>query len=90
MNKTIPFKKAVDHPYFGLVCFVALCFVLPRYGAAATMLGCAVVLTVCVSVNPGRFRSRSGSLTAAVSLVVAMWAAAAVLAWLSLTGWLTP
>ncbi len=90
MNTTIPFKKAVDHPYFGLVCFVALCFVLPRYGAVAMMTGCALVLTVCVSVNPGPFRSRSGSLTAAVSLVVAMWAAAAVLAWLSLTGWLTP
>jgi len=84
MNMTLPLKKAVDHPYFGLVCFIALCFVLPRYGLAATMLGCALVLTACVSVNSDRFRSRSGSLTAALCLVAAIWTAAAVLVWLSL------
>ncbi|MCC6884434.1 MAG: hypothetical protein WBE58_15155 [Verrucomicrobiales bacterium] len=89
MNKTLPLKKIVDHPYFGLVCFVAVCFVLPRYGLAATMLGCALVLTACVSGNSARFRSRSGSLTAAAFLVVVMWLATAILAWLTKMGCLT-
>lgn len=86
MNTTL--RKMVDHPYFSLGCFVAVCVVLPQHGAMAIMTGCATVLSACVTANPERFRSRSGSLTAAVCLVIAMWVAAAFLAVLSLTGWL--
>ncbi len=84
MNTTL--KKLVDHPNFSLLSFVAICVFLPRLGTAAMMIGCAMVLSACVSANPQQFRSRSGSLTAAVGLVTAIWLAAAVLAVLSLTG----
>jgi hypothetical protein len=47
------------------------------------MLGCALVLSACVGAHPDRFRSRSGSLTAAVCLLTAVWAAAAVFAVMS-------
>lgn len=50
------------------------------------MIGCALVLAAYLAANPDSFRSRSGSLTAAVWLVTAMWMAAVVLVWLSLTG----
>jgi uncharacterized BrkB/YihY/UPF0761 family membrane protein len=80
------FKKLVDNPNFSLLSFIAICVILPRFGAAAMMLGCATVLSACVSANPEQFRSRSGSLTAAVGLVAAIWVAAAVLAALSLAG----
>ena len=86
MKTTITLKKTVAHPYFSLACVVAVLFVLPRYGGIATMVGCATVLSAYVSTFPDRFRSRSGSLTPAVCLVTAMWAAAAVIAVLSLTG----
>lgn len=86
MKKPLPFKDVVDHPFFGLACFVAILFILPRYGAAPMMIGCALVLAAYVAVNPDRFRSRSGSLTAAVWLVTVMWLAATVLLWLSLMG----
>lgn len=84
MNTTL--KKLVDHPNFSLLSFVAICVLLPRFGAAAMMLGSATVLSACVSANPDQFRSRNGSLTAAVGLVAAIWVAAAVLVVLSLTG----
>jgi len=84
MNTTL--KKLVDHPYFSLVCFLAICVFLPRLGATAMMIGSALVLSVCVSANPEHFRSRSGSLTPAVGLVTAIWVAAVVMAVLSLTG----
>jgi hypothetical protein len=87
MNNTITLKKVVNHPLFGLVCFVALYFILPRYGAVA-MIGCAAVLSACVAANPERFRSRSGSLTTAVCFLTAMWVAAAVFSVLSWIGWL--
>lgn len=86
MNKPLPFKNVVEHPFLGFACFVAILFVLPRYGLAAMMLGCSLVLAAYVAVNPDRFRSRSGSLTAAVCLVTAMWMAATVLIWRSLMG----
>lgn len=86
MNKPLPFKKVVEHPFFGLACFVAILFVLPRYGPAAMMIGCAVVLAAYVAVNPDRFRTRSSSLTAAVCLVTVMWMAAMLLLWQSLMG----
>jgi hypothetical protein len=86
MNKPLPFKKVVEHPFFGLACFVAILFVLPHYGLEAMMIGSALVLAAYLAVNPDRFRSRSGSLTAAVCLVTVMWMAATVLIWLSLMG----
>lgn len=86
MNKPLPFKQIVESPFFGLACFVAILFILPRYGLAAMMIGCALVLAAYVAAIPDRFRSRSGSLTAAVCLVTVMWMAATVLLWLSLMG----
>lgn len=86
MNKPLRFNNVVEHPFFGLACFVAILFVLPRYGLTAVMIGCALVLGAYVAAIPDRFRSRSGSLTAAVCLVAAMWMAATVLVWLSLMG----
>lgn len=79
MNKPLPLKQIVEHPFFGLACFAAILFVLPRYGLAAMMIGCALVLAAYLAVNPDRFRSRSGSLTLAVCLVTAMWMVAVVL-----------
>ncbi len=86
MNKPLPLKNLVEHPFFGLACFVAILFVLPRYGAAAMMIGCTLVLAAYAAAIPDRFRSRSGSLTAAVCLLTVMWMAAVVLVWLSVTG----
>jgi len=86
MNKPLPFKNVVEHPFFGLGCFVSILFILPRYGLAAMMIGCALVLAAYLAVNPDRFRSRSGSLTAALCLVTVVWMAAVVLVWLSLMG----
>lgn len=84
MNTSL--KKLVDNPNFSLLSFVAICVILPRFGAAPMMVGCAAVLSACVSANPEQFRSRSGSLTTAMAFVAAIWVAAAVLTVLSLTG----
>lgn len=86
MNKPLPFKKVVEHPFFGLACFISILFVLPLYGLTAMMIGCALVLGTYVATIPERFRSRSGSLTPAVCLVTAIWIAAMALVWLSLMG----
>jgi hypothetical protein len=86
MNKPLPFKNVVEHPFFGLACFVTILFVLPSYGLTAMMIGCSLVLAAYVAAIPDRFRSRSGSLTAAVCLVTVMWMVAVVLVWLSLMG----
>ena len=86
MHNSITLKKVVDDPLFATFCFIAVCFVLPRYGSLATMTTCAALMSACVAANPMRFRSRTGSLTAALILVGAMWAVAVVLAGLSLMG----
>lgn len=78
MNGSSPFKRTVDQPLFGLVCFLAFCVVLPRYGVAAMMVSSAVVLSACMGAHPDRFRGRSGSLTAAGCLLTAVWTAAAI------------
>jgi hypothetical protein len=83
---TITPRKIVTHPYFSMVCALSVLFILPRYGSAAVMVGCAGMLSAYVMLLPDRFRSRSGSLTAAVCLVTAMWIAAAVIAALTLMG----
>lgn len=84
MNGTITVKQVVAHPYFAIVCLISLFFILPRYGGAAVMIGCAGVLTAYVAVLPERFRSRSGSMMTATCLVAAMWAGAAVITALTL------
>lgn len=55
MNKPLPLKQIVEHPFFGLACFVAILFVLPRYGLTAMMIGCALVLAAYVAAIPHRF-----------------------------------
>jgi len=85
MNKSSPFKRTVDQPLFGLVCFLALCVALPRYGAATMLVSSAVVVSACMGAHPDRFRGRSGSLKAAGRLLTAVWAGAAfftLMAWL--------
>lgn len=86
MSGTITAKKVVTHPYFAMLCILCLFFVLPRYGSMAVMVGCATWLSAYVAVSPESFRSRSGSLRMALGLVAALWAAAAVIAALTLMG----
>lgn len=86
MSGTHTAKTVVMHPYFALICFISLWFILPRYGVIAVMVGCASVLSVFVAVLPEQFRSRSGSMKAATCLVAAMWVGAAVIAALTMMG----
>ena len=79
MSGTITAKKVVTHPYFSMICVVALFVILPRYGSMAVMVGCASILSAYVAVLPEHFRSRSGSMMTATCLVAAMWVAAAVI-----------
>ena len=72
--------------FFSMLCVLSLFFILPRYGSMAVMVGCASILSAYVAVLPERFRSRSGSMTAAACLVAGMWAAAAVITTLTLMG----
>ena len=65
---------------------LAASFALSGVAAAAPT---SANVTACVSGNSARFRSRSGSLTAAAFLVVVMWLATAILAWLTKMGCLT-
>jgi hypothetical protein len=69
-----------------MICFLSVCFILPRYGSIALMVGCASMFSVLVAVLPERFRSRSGSMMAATCLVAAMWVGAAVITALALMG----
>jgi hypothetical protein len=86
MSGTITAKKVVTHPYFSLICILSVFFILPRYGSMSVMVGCASILSAYVAILPEHFRSRSGSMTAATCLVVAMWLAAAVITALTLMG----
>ena len=86
MSGTITAKKVFTHPYFSMICFLSLLFILPRYGDIVVMVGCASVLSAYVAVLPEHFRSRSGSMMAATCLVTAMWVAAAVITALTLMG----
>jgi hypothetical protein len=86
MSGTITAKKVVTHPYFSMLCALGLFFVLPRYGSLAVMVGCAAWLSAYISASPESFRSRSGSMMTATCLVAALWAAAAVIAALTLMG----
>jgi hypothetical protein len=86
MSGTITAKKIVAHPYLSIVCLLSLLFVLPPYGSMAVMVGSASILSAYVAVLPEHFRSRSGSMMAAICLVAAMWVAAAVITALTLMG----
>ncbi len=86
MSGTHTAKQVITHPYFSLICFLSLSFVLLRYGGIAVMVGCASVMSVFVAVLPEQFRSRSGSIRAAIVLVATMWVGAAVITALTLMG----
>lgn len=86
MSASLAAKKVLTAPYFSMLCFLAVLFVLPPYGYVAVMIGCASVLSAYVAALPNSFRSRSGSLLAAYCLVATMWAGAAVVMALTLMG----
>ncbi len=86
MQTTTILKRTLTNPYFSLACFLAVWFVLPRFGGVAVMVGCAGILSAFISAQPERFRSRSGSMLLATGLVIAMWIAAAVVTALTLGG----
>lgn len=87
MNGTITTKAVITHPYFSMICSLALWYILPQYGGGAvTMLGCAGLLTTYLLVLPESFRGRRGALTTAICLVAFLWLAAAVIATLTLSG----
>jgi len=75
---TFTWKRIAMHPYFSLFCVVMILVVLPLYGGAAAMVGCASVLSLYVFVTPESFRTRRGSLVPAVCLLLAMWVVAGV------------
>ena len=64
--------------------FVLAEFAPAALGNTAISLGCAIGLTIGVCVIPKDFRSRSGSLTPAISLVTALWISAVSIAVFSL------
>ena len=86
MSGTTTPKELVTHPYFSMICFLSLFFILPRYGSAAVMIACASGLSIYVAVLPDSFRSRSGSMAPAICLAAAMWVFAAVITALTLMG----
>lgn len=86
MNGTFTMKKIVAHPLLSLLCIVALLLVLPNFGSAAMMVGAAAFMSVYVAATPEQFRNRNGSLKTAISLVTAMWAAAALVGVLTTMG----
>ena len=86
MSGTITAKKVVTHPYFAMICFLSVCFILPRYSNIALMVGCASTLSAYVAALPEQFRSRSGSMMTATCLVAAMWVGAVVITAMTLMG----
>lgn len=85
MNGTHIAKKIVTHPYFGMICVLAVWFILPRYGGIAMMVGNASLLSVYALILPELFHSRSGSMMATICLVATMWVGAAVVTVMTLT-----
>ena len=86
MSRTMTATVALAHPFFAMICVILLCFLLPRVGTLAVMVGSAGVLSAYVAVMPARFRSKGGSMLLAHGLVAGMWLAAAVVAALTLMG----
>ncbi len=63
MSETITAKQVATHPFWGMICFLSVCVILPRYGGGiAVMSANASILSVLVAVLPEQFRSRSGSM----------------------------
>lgn len=73
-------KRIVTAPYSSMFCVVAILFILPRLGVAATMTGSATILSAIVWATPEQFRTQSGSLKLAVALVAFLWALSAMVA----------
>ena len=86
MRETVPAKDVFTHPFFSTVCVICVFFILPQYGTAVVMVGCAAMLSAYVAVLPDSFRGRSGSMMTATCLVAAMWVFAAVITALTLMG----
>ena len=89
MMNNVTTRQFVSHPYVSLTCVLVLWFVLPQLGTVALMFGSALLLSVIVAEQPEHFRSRSGSLALAIGLVVAMWAATAIVLAMSMMGAIT-
>lgn len=86
MNGAVTSKQVVAHAYFSLLCVLALSFLLPHYGGVILAAGCAGVLTAYIAVEPEHFRGRNRTLSLAKWLIVGMWAMAAMVAVMTLTG----
>ena len=90
MSGTNTAKKIVSTPFFSLIFFLSVCFILPRYGGQygriAIMVACASLLSVHITVLPELYRSRSGSMGAAICLTAIMWVGSAVITALTLMG----
>jgi len=87
MSGNITARKIVSNPVFSMICFLSVCFILPRYGdGIAIMVACASILSLQVLGLPELFRSRNGSMMAATCLVAVMWVEAAVVTALTLMG----
>lgn len=86
MHGTMTSRQVVTHPYFALICFLAVTLVLPQFGGMAVMVGCAGLLSMLVAVSPEQYRTRNGSLKTAMGLLAAMWLAAALITAMILTG----
>lgn len=68
--------------------FLAAQIVPSPFGIIAMAVGPAIGLSIGVRLIPNDFRSRSGSVTPAICLVVAMWIAALVTTVSSLLGYI--
>jgi hypothetical protein len=60
------------------VCVITVLFILPQFGGVAMMIGAVIALAALVFLYPDRFRSRGGSLKAAIWLISSFAIAVAV------------
>ena len=86
MHGTMTAKQVVTNPYFSLICFLAMTYLLPQFGGIAVMVGCAGLLSILIAVSPDQYRTRNGSLWTAIGLLAAMWIGAALITAMILTG----
>ena len=90
MSGTNTAKKIVSNPFFSVIFYLSVCFILPRYGGRyggiALMVACASLLSVHIAVLPELYRNRSGSMMTANCLAAVMWVGAAVVTVLTLMG----
>jgi predicted permease len=69
---------------FSVALVVAMLIILPRFDGTAMVVGSAIGLAAQVFLYPEPFRGRSGSMTMAICLVVALSLVAAVILAISL------